>query len=214
MLAFAVPAFAQWNGFAHDAQHSAQSPAASQTLNHVLWSAPVDLDPQASGRFLAVHYGSPLITAANTDGGRPPCPSAALCKIAHYLFAPPRYPRARRPTQMIIACFPDWDAVIAGTKTPGEVRDESVFGHGIGWQAIAHAANVLIQTQSKTWEATLTAALKAIDWNRTNSDWQNVAMIGTRINNTGPGVRATANPVNADRFANPSSSTKDSLSAC
>jgi len=34
--------------------------------------------------------------------------------------------------------------------------------------------------------------LKSIDWSKTNHQWQNVCMIGERMNNTGPGVRATA----------------------
>jgi len=65
-LAFAPSANAQWNGFARDAQHSADSPVASQSLNRVIWSTPVDLDPKTAGGELLAHYGSPLITAANT----------------------------------------------------------------------------------------------------------------------------------------------------
>lgn len=61
----AAPAFAQWNGFAHDAQHSANSPVASQTLSQITWTTPVDLKPQSSGNITA-HYGSPMVTAANT----------------------------------------------------------------------------------------------------------------------------------------------------
>lgn len=64
-LAFAASAGAQWNGFAHDAQHSAQSAVAADSLNDVLWTTPVDLDPPTGG-FLSAHYGSPMITAADT----------------------------------------------------------------------------------------------------------------------------------------------------
>lgn len=62
-------AHAQWNSFARDAQHSAISdaPVPMQALDRVLWSVPVDLDPQNYGHnYLPDHYGSPLITAANT----------------------------------------------------------------------------------------------------------------------------------------------------
>jgi hypothetical protein len=55
-----------WQGFARDPQHSALSTVASQTMGSILWQTPVDLDPQYSGGELLIHYGSPLVTAANT----------------------------------------------------------------------------------------------------------------------------------------------------
>src|SRR5258705_13809622 len=61
-----APAVAQWSGFAQDAQHSAQSQVASQPLNRVIWSIPVDMDPQLSGNEFGIHYGTPLVSAANT----------------------------------------------------------------------------------------------------------------------------------------------------
>jgi hypothetical protein len=62
-------AFAQWSAFAGNPQHTAQSdaPAPMQPLDRVIWSTPVDLQPQYyQGQYLLIHYGSPLITAANT----------------------------------------------------------------------------------------------------------------------------------------------------
>ena len=55
-----------WSGYAHDAQHNAVSPVASQPLNHILWQTPMDLNPQYSGSELLIHYGSPLVTRSNT----------------------------------------------------------------------------------------------------------------------------------------------------
>ncbi len=55
-----------WAGYAGNAQHTAAAPAVTQPVNHVKWSTPVDLDPQYSGDELLIHYGSPMITAANT----------------------------------------------------------------------------------------------------------------------------------------------------
>ena len=50
-----------------DAQHSALSTTAAQPLNQIHWQTPVDLQPQYSGNgSLLIHYGSPLITSANT----------------------------------------------------------------------------------------------------------------------------------------------------
>lgn len=53
-------------GYGRDSQHSAVSPFASQPLNRVLWSTPLDLNPPYTGNDLFIHYGSPVITSANT----------------------------------------------------------------------------------------------------------------------------------------------------
>jgi hypothetical protein len=55
-----------WNTFAGNAQHTALSQTAMQPLTRIHWQTPVDLNPQYSGPNLLIHYGSPLLTAANT----------------------------------------------------------------------------------------------------------------------------------------------------
>lgn len=55
-----------WSGYSGDAQHTNVSRAATQPLERVLWSTPVDLDPQYTFGILYVHYGSPAITKKNT----------------------------------------------------------------------------------------------------------------------------------------------------
>jgi hypothetical protein len=55
-----------WGGFAGDAQHSGAAPVPTQPLNHILWQTPVDLNPQYNDGSLLIHYGSPLVTNANT----------------------------------------------------------------------------------------------------------------------------------------------------
>ena len=59
-----------WSDYAHDPQHTALSPAASQPLVNLHWQTPVDLNPQHEGGDpsgdLYIHYGSPLITRSNT----------------------------------------------------------------------------------------------------------------------------------------------------
>jgi len=54
-----------WFGFGRDAQHSANSAIATQDLNRIAWSTPLDLAPTytASGALL-VHYGSPVVKVA------------------------------------------------------------------------------------------------------------------------------------------------------
>lgn len=55
-----------WSNFAGYPEHVALSAGPSQNLSVIHWQTPVDLQPQYSGDELFIHYGSPLITAANT----------------------------------------------------------------------------------------------------------------------------------------------------
>lgn len=69
MVALCVGQYAwagAWQGHAGNAQHTAQAPAAAQNLAHIRWKTPIDLRPQLSGNELLIHYGSSIITAANT----------------------------------------------------------------------------------------------------------------------------------------------------
>jgi hypothetical protein len=65
-VAQTVNSAALWQGYARDAQHSAQSTVASQPLDAIRWQTPVDLNPQYSGNELLIHYGSPSITVNNS----------------------------------------------------------------------------------------------------------------------------------------------------
>jgi hypothetical protein len=63
----ASSAYAQsgaWLTHSHDEQHSALSTVQSQPYSSIHWHAPVDLNPPQGEIF--IHYGSPLVTAANT----------------------------------------------------------------------------------------------------------------------------------------------------
>jgi hypothetical protein len=54
-----------WLMPSHDEQHSALATVQSQALDTIHWHVPVDLSPPQQGEIL-IHYGSPLVTAANT----------------------------------------------------------------------------------------------------------------------------------------------------
>ena len=56
-----------WRGFGGDVQHTAISGIATQDLNRIIWSTPLDSQPQyqPDGSLLA-HYGSPVVTSHNT----------------------------------------------------------------------------------------------------------------------------------------------------
>jgi hypothetical protein len=53
-----------WLMPSHDEQHSALSTVQSQALDTIHWHVPVDLSPPQGE--ITIHYGSPLVTAANT----------------------------------------------------------------------------------------------------------------------------------------------------
>ena len=55
-----------WTGYGNNAQHTALAPAASNPLSSIRWSVPVDTSLPPTHDPLLIHYGSPLITAANT----------------------------------------------------------------------------------------------------------------------------------------------------
>lgn len=94
--------------------------------------------------------------------------------------------------EVIINSLPGWQEVMGKTLSAGAVREQYVSAHGLGWQAIAHAAAAIIRTEPDKWEQILAGSLSSIDWKRSNKAWQGVAMVGSRVNNTGPGIRATA----------------------
>jgi hypothetical protein len=55
-----------WAGFAGNAQHTAVATKAPQPFKRIRWRAKVDLAPVLIRNELLIHYGSPMITAANT----------------------------------------------------------------------------------------------------------------------------------------------------
>src|SRR5262249_30800980 len=50
-----VPSAAFWSGFGGNAQHTAISSVASQSLDTIQWQSAVDLNPQYSGNDLLIH---------------------------------------------------------------------------------------------------------------------------------------------------------------
>ena len=59
----AVPS---WSSYGHDPQHTAISDVPARPLTSIRWQTPVDLNPNSYYGELYIHYGSPLVTAANT----------------------------------------------------------------------------------------------------------------------------------------------------
>ncbi|HEX3743118.1 MAG TPA: hypothetical protein VHW09_04290 [Bryobacteraceae bacterium] len=55
-----------WGGYAHGPQHTGLSTIGSQRLERIKWSTPIDEVYQNSGGPLYIHYGTPIVTSANT----------------------------------------------------------------------------------------------------------------------------------------------------
>lgn len=96
--------------------------------------------------------------------------------------------------------LPELSKVVTEQLPPGKLRDGPdeddpwggyVFAFGIGWQAIALAASKLVALTGPEWKPTLAKCIASVDW-RKGHHWNGIAMVGTRVNNTGPGIRATA----------------------
>src|SRR5262249_38593957 len=93
---------------------------------------------------------------------------------------------------VIIDALPQWQQVIDGLVHPGELReDKFVFAFGVGWQGLATAAAALIKHRPGTWQKDLEKAIKVVNW-KAGPHWNGIAMQGDWINNTGPGINATA----------------------
>src|SRR5262245_22968407 len=60
----AQPVVAGWPTHGGNAQHTGVSQTAAQSLKIIHWSTPVDESPPTGG--ILIHYGSPIVTAANT----------------------------------------------------------------------------------------------------------------------------------------------------
>ena len=64
LAAIACAQTGAWLTHSHDEQHTALATVGSQALDSIHWHVPVDLHPPQGEIF--IHYGSPLVTAANT----------------------------------------------------------------------------------------------------------------------------------------------------
>jgi uncharacterized repeat protein (TIGR01451 family) len=63
---YAQTATIPWSSYGHDSQHTALSTIGAQRLQQIKWSTPVDLTLTGNTGTIYIHYGSPLVTAANT----------------------------------------------------------------------------------------------------------------------------------------------------
>lgn len=97
-----------------------------------------------------------------------------------------------------ITSTPGWSELLNGSTSAGALREGDgdepgyVSAFGIGWQAIAITAAALYGAGfNEDPHKMLKRCLESVEWKKAQH-WDGIAMVGSRINNTGPGVRATA----------------------
>jgi DNA sulfur modification protein DndB len=81
-----------------------------------------------------------------------------------------------------------WRKVAEGEEHPAYLRQRHLSAHGVGQQAIAHAAASVRSRPREDWPRFL-AGLRSIDWRLTNPEWQGIALHGGRVNNTTTSIR-------------------------
>lgn len=111
--------------------------------------------------------------------------------------------------EVIIGALPQWNDVLEGRRTPGQIRDGIkredgaieeegyIFAFGLGWQALGLIAAAVIRIEGDNWREALPRAISSVNWQK-GKQWDGIAMIyppggkKPRVNNTGPGIKATA----------------------
>jgi len=84
--------------------------------------------------------------------------------------------------QEVAANIPEWRKVKAGDLKPYEVRQEFIHTHAVVLWAIGTMGQTLMSSYPGDWKELL-KKLRAIDWRRTNKEWQGIAMSGTDVVN-------------------------------
>ena len=79
--------------------------------------------------------------------------------------------------------------------TAGELREDYIHTHSVVLQALARAGQALMKQYPKQWPKRL-AAIKAIDWRRSNSKlWEGRALIGGKVSKAYQNVTLTTNAI-------------------
>ena len=89
----------------------------------------------------------------------------------------------------------DWNRVLRGEMTAGELRADFIHTHGVVLQALARTGRALISRYPKSWKKKLTK-LKTIDWRRANSAmWEGRALIGGQLSKAHQNITLTTNAI-------------------
>ncbi len=84
--------------------------------------------------------------------------------------------------EAVAANVPEWGRIASGDLKPVELRQEHINSHAVVLWALGAMGRTLISEHPTDWTSRL-AALKGIDWRRTNREWQGIAMSGADVVN-------------------------------
>ena len=78
----------------------------------------------------------------------------------------------------VAARMSDWDKVLKGQKMATELRAETIAAHSTVLRALGGLGSELMK--SDDWKERL-AGLEAVDWSKTNPDWQEVCIVANSV---------------------------------
>ncbi len=87
---------------------------------------------------------------------------------------------------------PDWQLAVKKTVSCAELRRDYIHAHGIAIQAFGGAGAALLAEEPKQWKKRL-AALRKIDWSRSNHEWEGRALVNGKVSKALVNVIRTTN---------------------
>ena len=80
-----------------------------------------------------------------------------------------------------LAAMPDFQRMVAGEVTPGDIRTKFVYASGLGFEVLAEVIRTVVVSHPEKWEDVLTKGLPRINWELSYSEWEGIALIAGRI---------------------------------
>ena len=85
--------------------------------------------------------------------------------------------------QTVAASLPAWAEVAAGRMTAPQARETTIATHAVTLRAIGEAGRTLVERRPEDWISVLSQAFAAIDWSRSNPEWQGVLVSDGDVTN-------------------------------
>lgn len=86
----------------------------------------------------------------------------------------------------------DWQLVQKKEVSPAQLRQEYLHAHGVGLHAIGQMGHALLCEHPLEWQTKL-AALKSVNWQKTNPEWIKRAMLHGKLSKTNTCIQLTCN---------------------
>jgi DNA sulfur modification protein DndB len=97
--------------------------------------------------------------------------------------------------EVVAEQIPDWGRARIRQVSTAELRQNFVYAHGVGLQALGIAGAALLFSKPKDWKQQL-RKLRSIDWSRNDEAlWEGRAMVHGRISKATANVQLTANVI-------------------